>query len=93
MKTVDGKQVVDPEPLTKIKAPIIGFYGGNDARVTSTVEPTAAEMKKIGKIFDPHVEEGAGHGFLKGQAQSEANAKAAADAWPLTIAFLKQHTK
>jgi carboxymethylenebutenolidase len=91
MKTVDGKQVVDPEPLTKIKAPMIGFYGGNDARVTSTVEPTAAEMQKLGKIYEPHVMDGAGHGFLKGQSQSEANGKAAADAWPLTVAFLKKH--
>ena len=70
MKTVDGKQVVDPEPLAKIKAPIIGFYGGNDARVTSTVEPTAAEMKKLGKVSTSRTSmEGAGHGFLKGQAQ------------------------
>jgi carboxymethylenebutenolidase len=92
-KNVDGKQVVDADLLAKIKAPVVGFYGGNDARVTSTVEPTAAEMKKLGKTYDPHVMEGAGHGFLKGQAQNEANAKAAADAWPLTIAFLKQHTK
>ena len=93
MKTVDGKQVVDPEPFTKIKAPIVGFYGGNDARVTSTVEPTGVEMKKLGKTFEPHVMDGAGHGFLKGQAQSDANGKAAADAWPLTIDFLKKHTK
>jgi carboxymethylenebutenolidase len=92
MKTVDGKQTVDPEPLAKIKAPMIGFYGGNDARVTSTVDPTAAEMKKLGKVYDPHVEEGAGHGFLRSQSQSDANAKAAADAWPLTIAFLKKYT-
>ena len=92
MKTVDGAQVVDPEPLAKIKAPVIGFYGGNDARVTSTVEPTAAEMKKLGKSYESHVMEGAGHGFLKGQASSDANGKAAADAWPLTIAFLKKHT-
>ena len=92
MKTVDGAQVVDPEPLSKIRAPVIGFYGGNDARVTSTVQPTAAEMKTLGKFYESHVMEGAGHGFLKGQASSEANAKAAADAWPLTIAFLKKHT-
>ena len=91
MKNVDGAQVVDPEPLAKIKAPVIGFYGGNDARVTSTVESTAAEMKKLGKSFESHVMEGAGHGFLKGQASSEANAKAAVNAWPLTIAFLKKH--
>jgi carboxymethylenebutenolidase len=92
MKTVDGAQVVDPAPLEKINAPVIGFYGGNDNRVTSTVEPTAAEMKKLGKSYETHVMEGAGHGFLKGQASSDANAKAAADAWPLTIAFLKKNT-
>jgi len=92
-KTVDGKQAVDTDALAKIKAPIVGFYGGNDARVTSTVEPTVAEMKTLGKTYEPHVMEGAGHGFLKGQSGSEANAQAAADAWPLTIAFLKQHTK
>jgi carboxymethylenebutenolidase len=57
------------------------------------VEPTAAEMKRLGKSFESHVMEGAGHGFLKGQASSEANAKAAVDAWPLTIAFLKKHTQ
>lgn len=93
MKTVDGAQVVDPAPLEKIKAPVIGFYGGNDARVTSTVEPTAAEMKKLGKSYETHVMEGAGHGFLKGQASSAANAKAAVDAWPLTIAFLTKNTR
>ena len=92
MKTVDGAQVVDSAPLEKIKAPVIGFYGGNDNRVTSTVEPTAAEMKKLGKSYETHVMEGAGHGFLKGQASSDANARAAADAWPLTIAFLKKNT-
>jgi dienelactone hydrolase len=49
-------------------------------------------MKKLGKPYEPHVMEGAGHGFLKGQASSDANGKAAADAWPLTIAFLKKNT-
>jgi len=91
MKTVDGAQVVDAAQLEKIKAPVIGFYGGNDARVTSTVEPLAAEMKKLGKPYESHVMEGAGLGFLKGHAQCEANAKAAVNAWPLTIAFLKKN--
>jgi len=49
-------------------------------------------MKKLGKPYETHIMDGAGHGFLKGQASSEANGKAAADAWPLTIAFLKKHT-
>jgi carboxymethylenebutenolidase len=92
MKTADGIEVVDPAPLSNIKAPIIGFYGGTDARVTLTVEPTAAEMKKLGKSYESHIMKDAGHGFLKGQASSAANGKAAADAWPLTIAFLKKNT-
>jgi carboxymethylenebutenolidase len=93
MKTVDGVQVVDASTYDRITAPIIGFYGGDDARVTSTVEPTAAELKKLGKSYESHVMEGAGHGFLKGQASREANGKAAAAAWPLTIAFLKKNLK
>ncbi|MEO6236106.1 MAG: dienelactone hydrolase family protein [Vicinamibacterales bacterium] len=93
MKTADGAQVVDSSTFNRIKAPMIGFYGGDDARVTSTVEGTAAALKKLGKPYESHVMEGAGHGFLKGQAAREANAKAAAAAWPLTVEFLRKHTK
>ena len=93
MRAVEGAQIVDASTFDRIKAPIIGFYGGDDARVTSTVEGTAAELKKLGKSYESHVMEGAGHGFLKGQASREANAKAAAAAWPLTITFLQKHLK
>ncbi|HWE01682.1 MAG TPA: dienelactone hydrolase family protein [Tepidisphaeraceae bacterium] len=81
------------DEMAKIKAPVLGLYGGNDARVTSTVEPTTAEMKKLDKAYTPHVFEGAGHGFLRAQdGQNGANLKAAESAWPQTIAFLKKHT-
>jgi carboxymethylenebutenolidase len=83
-----------PEALEKIKAPVLGNYGGNDARVTSTVEPTTTAMAKAKKSYAPHVYAGAGHGFLRAQdGQNGANLKAAQEAWPLTIAFLKGHTK
>lgn len=81
------------QAMEQIKCPVLGCYGGNDNRVSSTVPPTTAQMKELGKSYDPHIFEGAGHGFLRGQEQSEANAKAAQEAWPLTIAFLKEHTK
>jgi carboxymethylenebutenolidase len=87
-----GPQAVDAAALKNIKAPVMGFYGGNDARVTSTVESTAAKMKELGKSYVPHVFDGAGHGFLKNQA-TEANYKAATEAWPLTIAFLTKNLK
>jgi dienelactone hydrolase len=38
------------------------------------------------------VYDGAGHGFLR-QSDSGANQKAAEQAWPATIEFLKENTK
>lgn len=82
------------DQLKNIEAPVLGLYGGNDARITSTVGPTAAEMKTLGKSYTPHVFDGAGHGFLRAQdAQNGANLKAAEQAWPATIDFLREHTK
>jgi carboxymethylenebutenolidase len=83
-----------PESLAKVACPVLGLYGGNDARVTSTVDPTAAAMKKLGKPYTPHVYDGAGHGFLRAQDGSNgANQKAADQAWPATIQFLRANTK
>jgi carboxymethylenebutenolidase len=82
------------DEMGKIQAPVLGLYGGNDARVTSTVKPAEQQMKQAGKSYAPHVFDGAGHGFLRAQdGQNGANAKAARQAWPLTIEFLREHTK
>jgi carboxymethylenebutenolidase len=84
----------DPKALKRINAPVLGLYGGDDARVTSTVEQTRKLMQELGKTYEPHVFEGAGHGFLRNQSGQEgANLRAARAAWPLTVAFLRQHTK
>jgi len=80
------------DALAKVDAPVLGLYGGDDARVTATVADTEAEMKKLGKSYEAHVYDGAGHGFLRQQDGREgANAKAAREAWPATIAFLRKH--
>lgn len=79
------------EAAGRIRSPVVGFYGGDDARVTSTVEPTRALMARLGKSYEPHVYEGAGHGFLRDQAgRNGANLRAAEQAWPRTVTFLKQ---
>jgi carboxymethylenebutenolidase len=77
--------------LAKIKAPVLGLYGGDDARVNATVGPADAEMKKLGKSYEANTYEGAGHGFLRNQAGREANLKATQQAWPRTVVFLKEH--
>jgi carboxymethylenebutenolidase len=77
--------------LAKIKAPVLGLYGGDDARVNATVGPADAEMKKLGKSYEANTYEGAGHGFLRNQTGREANLKATQQAWPRTVVFLKEH--
>ena len=78
--------------LASIKAPVLGLYGADDARVNTTIEPAAAEMKKLGRSYETAIYEGAGHGFLRDQEGREgANRKAAEQAWPRTVAFLKKN--
>jgi carboxymethylenebutenolidase len=80
--------------LARIKAPVLGHYGGDDARVNATIAPAEAEMKKLGKTYEPHIYDGAGHGFLRAQTGRDgANLKATQQAWPRTIAFLRERLK
>ncbi len=58
--------------LAKIKAPVLGHYGGDDARVNATVAPAEAEMKKLGKTYEPNIYDGAGHGFLRHRTAARA---------------------
>jgi carboxymethylenebutenolidase len=80
--------------LARIKAPVLGLYGGDDSRVDATIPPAEAEMKKLGKTYEPHIYEGAGHGFLRAQEDREgANLRATRQAWPRTISFLRDQLK
>ena len=84
----------DEAALARVKAPVLGLYGEQDARVGATIEATRAAMKKLGKSYDAHVFDGAGHGFLRAQSgQDGANRRASEGAWPMTIAFLRQHAR
>lgn len=54
-----------PKDLSTITAPVYGFYGGADNRISSTVPDTEQAMKQAGKKYDPVIYEGAGHGFMR----------------------------
>ncbi len=78
------------ETLARVRAPLLGLYGGNDARVNATIPAAEAELKRLGKPFDYAIYPGAGHAFLRQLGgQSGANLKAAQAAWPRTIEFLR----
>lgn len=82
----------DAAALANVKAPVLGLYGGDDARVNATIEPASAEMKKLGKSYETEIYEGAGHGFLRAQSGREgANQRATEKAWPRTVEFFKKH--
>jgi carboxymethylenebutenolidase len=53
------------DDLARIKAPIHGFYAGNDARINASLPATIASMKELKKRFEPETYEGAGHAFMR----------------------------
>jgi carboxymethylenebutenolidase len=76
-----------------IAAPVYGFYGGNDARVNSTIPKSTDLMKKGEKTYEPVVYDGAGHGFMRAgedPAGNEANKKARNEAWARWKELLKK---
>lgn len=78
------------DALARINAPVLGQFGGNDARVDATIPPAAAELKRLGKSFTYTMYEGAGHAFARAQdGMNGANLRAIQKAWPQTIQFLK----
>jgi len=82
----------DAKELVSIKAPVLGLYGGDDARVNATIAPAAEEMKKLGKVYEVEIYEGAGHGFLRQQdGRDGANMKASQQAWQRMLGFLRKH--
>jgi len=92
-----------PKDVSTIKAPVYGFYAGNDARIGATIPDTTAAMKTANKKYDPVTYDGAGHGFMRAgmdptiapnetdtqKAAREANKKARDDAWKRWLELLK----
>ncbi len=82
-----------PAPATaaSVKAPILGLFGENDARVNATIPPIDSALKALGKRFESEIYPGAGHGFLRQQdGQNGANRAAAEKAWPRTVSFFRE---
>ncbi len=81
-----------PEEVAKVNAPVLAIYGSRDPSVPlEQVRKIERMYKEAGKeitvkMFD------AGHAFLNPD-HGMGNEKAAAEAWPLAVNFLKQHLR
>ena len=81
----------DSATLRQVRAPVLGHYGGDDARVNATL-PQAREALKRG--FDARLYPGAGHGFLRQQGGRDgANLRATSESWPRTVSFLRSRLR
>ena len=78
--------------LHSVRAPVLGLYGGEDARVNATIPAADSALRALGRTYVPTIYPGAGHGFLRQQAgQAGANLTASQQAWPATIAWFRKY--
>ena len=80
------------DSMPRIQVPVLGLYGGNDARVNATIGVADTTLRALNKSYTYSIFDGAGHGFLRAQDQP-ANLEAARKAWPMTIDFFRKHLK
>jgi carboxymethylenebutenolidase len=76
------RQPVSPFDLTKdMSAPLLGIFGKDDRNPDQEqVAKTEAELKRLGKTYEFHSYDGAGHAFISVERPAY-RAEAAADAW------------
>jgi carboxymethylenebutenolidase len=81
-----------PADLGSVRAPILGLYGGSDARVNASIPPADSALRALGRTYVYNTYTGAGHGFLRQQTGMDgANMAATRAAWPATIAWFKKY--
>ena len=81
-----------PEEVAKVNAPVLAIYGSRDPSVPlEQVRKIERMYKEAGKDITVKVYD-AGHAFLNPD-HGMGNEKAAAEAWPLAVNFLKEHLK
>ena len=78
--------------LESVRAPVLGLYGGSDARVDVTIPPADSALRALGRTYEHTIYPSAGHGFLRQQTGMDgANLAAARAAWPATVAWFRKY--
>jgi carboxymethylenebutenolidase len=89
---LNEKRPKAPIELTEnLRCPLIGLFGNDDPNPSPDhVNRTEAQLKKLGKTYEFHRYDGAGHGFF---AVNRPNYRPeqATDGWNKVLAFLNAH--
>ena len=88
------RQPVAPVDLTKdMNCPLLGLFGDEDTRPSpAEVAATEAELKRLGKNYEFHMYENAGHGFFAVDRPSYRQ-HAAVDGWQKVLAFYDRYLR
>lgn len=98
-----GRVIAKPEELTPgqpeavismtkdMACPLLGIFGNDDANPTvEQVNQTEAELKRLGKDYEFHRYDGAGHGFFATDRPGY-RPEQAVDGWKHVFAFFAKH--
>jgi carboxymethylenebutenolidase len=78
----------DTEKLSRIKGPVLGFFGQDDASIPVTaVKEFQAAMKQAGRSVDVHIYPGAGHAFANPTRTDAYRPQATKDSWEKMMTF------
>ena len=90
-----GAPPTEAEAIARIKAPVLGNFGGEDKGPSpEQVKAFEEAMKKAGKTVDLKIYPGAGHAFAnENNPWKGYREEAAKDAWARTLAFFGKHLK
>ena len=80
------------EDISKISAPVYGFYGESDNRINATIDATQAAADAANVTYQPIIYEGVGHAFLRRGMAEDANAAqktATKAAWERWVSLLR----
>lgn len=92
-KLLTAKRPIAPIDLTeKMSAPLLGLFGNDDENPNrDQVNRTEAKLKQLGKTYEFHRYDGAGHAFFNYARGPAYRAEAAADGWKKVFAFYNKY--
>jgi len=82
-----------PEEVTRIKAPVMAHYAGDDPGINQGIPAFEEALKKAGLEYKIFIYEGAKHAFNNDSNPERYNEQAAKLAWERTIGFFKEKLK
>ena len=81
-----------PAVMAKIQAPVLALAGDQDPGLAPRVIAAAADMQKLGKVYEFKIYPDVTHAFLHQQTLGQ-NAVATLDGWTRAIAFFDKYLK